>query len=171
MKTTIPTAKGAVRAPLRADATTAPKEIPLTVELPRPQRRRRVTRRDGPDPIDIHVGNRVKLRRKLLGLTQIELGAAIGHTFQQVQKYEKGTNRISASMLHRISQALHIPISFFFDDLSEASGAQVPTLPTDDFLTRPESIELLRHYYQMPPWMHRHVQQLVRAMAKGDRAE
>jgi len=78
-----------------------------------PRRGRRATTIDGPDPVDLHVGARVKLRRLLLGLSQSQLGDAIGMTFQQVQKYEKGENRISASMLHRISHVLHIPISFF----------------------------------------------------------
>ena len=78
----------AVRSPGRLRGFPLNRSLPLSI-IPPPQRRRRATRRDGPDPIDIHVGNRVKLRRKLLGLTQIELGKAIGHTFQQIQKYEK----------------------------------------------------------------------------------
>lgn len=71
------------------------------------------------DPIDAHVGARVKMRRKLIGMSQEKLGEALGVTFQQVQKYEKGTNRIGGSNLHKISQALNVPVSFFFEGLSE----------------------------------------------------
>lgn len=70
----------------------------------------------GPDPIDIHVGTRIRLRRKMLGFSQERLGAALGLTFQQVQKYERGTNRAGASRLHELSKILDVPISFFFDD-------------------------------------------------------
>src|SRR5581483_7170214 len=70
----------------------------------------------GPDPIDIHVGSRIRLRRKMLGFSQERLGAALGLTFQQVQKYERGTNRAGASRLYELSKILDVPISFFFDD-------------------------------------------------------
>ena len=73
-------------------------------------------------PIDIHVGERVRLRRNLLGISQTDLGKAVGVTFQQVQKYEKGTNRISASRLFNLSRALDVPISYFFEDLSPAAA-------------------------------------------------
>ncbi len=72
-----------------------------------------------PDPVDIHVGDRVRQRRKLLDMSQEELGALIGLTFQQVQKYERGTNRISASKLFQIARALKTNISYFFDGLPE----------------------------------------------------
>src|SRR3954470_17706708 len=71
-------------------------------------------------PMDIHVGSRVRLRRTLCGLSQEKLGDAIGLTFQQVQKYERGANRISASRLFALSQALDVPVSFFFDDMPDA---------------------------------------------------
>ena len=70
---------------------------------------------DKPSPIDVHVGSRVRLRRNMLGLSQEKLGGAIGLTFQQVQKYERGANRIGASRLHDLSQVLDVPVSFFFD--------------------------------------------------------
>ena len=70
-----------------------------------------------PNPIDIHVGKRVRLRRTLLGMSQEKLGKAINLTFQQVQKYERGTNRIGSSRLYQLSQVLDIPVSYFFDDL------------------------------------------------------
>src|SRR5215207_2583556 len=71
---------------------------------------------DKPNPIDVQVGSRVRLRRNMLGLSQEKLGEAIGLTFQQVQKYERGANRIGASRLHQLSQVLDVPVSFFFDD-------------------------------------------------------
>ena len=76
-----------------------------------------------PDPIDVHVGRRVRLRRKELDLSQERLADALGITFQQVQKYERGSNRISASKLYRIAQVLHAPVSFFFEGLDDAGAA------------------------------------------------
>jgi len=70
-----------------------------------------------PNPIDVHVGSRVRLRRTLLGMSQEKLGEALGLTFQQVQKYERGVNRIGASRLYHLSQILDVPVSFFFDDM------------------------------------------------------
>ena len=75
-----------------------------------------------PNPIDRHVGSRVRMRRILLGMSQEKLGEALGLTFQQVQKYEKGTNRISASRLQQFSSILQVPISFFFEGLPGASS-------------------------------------------------
>src|SRR3546814_10152347 len=71
------------------------------------------------NPIDVHVGRRVRLRRTLLGMSQEQLGDALNITFQQVQKYERGSNRISASRLWDIGQILDVPVSFFFDDMSD----------------------------------------------------
>jgi transcriptional regulator with XRE-family HTH domain len=79
-------------------------------------------------PIDVHVGSRIKLRRKLLRMSQTDLGKALGYSFQQIQKYEKGTNRVSASKLVAIAEALNVPIMFFFDDLpSELGGHDMVT--------------------------------------------
>jgi transcriptional regulator with XRE-family HTH domain len=72
---------------------------------------------DKPNPIDVHVGSRVRLRRNMLGLSQEKLGEAIGLTFQQIQKYERGANRMGASRLHDLSHVLDVPVSFFFDDM------------------------------------------------------
>lgn len=69
-----------------------------------------------PNPIDIHVGSRIRLRRTMLGMSQEKLGESLGITFQQIQKYEKGTNRVGASRLQNISQILNVPVSFFFED-------------------------------------------------------
>ena len=81
-------------------------------------------RKGGPNPIDIHVGARVRLRRTLLGMSQEKLGDAIGLTFQQVQKYERGANRIGASRLFDLSRVLDVPVSFFFDDMSADTAKQ-----------------------------------------------
>ena len=84
----------------------------------------RGTRR--PSPVDVHVGEQVRLRRKLLGMTQTDLGDAIGLTFQQVQKYEWGANLISASRLCELSRVLDVPIEYFFDDMPTAVAAISP---------------------------------------------
>lgn len=113
-----------------------------------------------PNPVDIHVGSRVRLRRTLLGLSQEKLGEAVGLTFQQIQKYERGANRIGASRLFEFSRILDVPVSFFFDDMSErlkgndgqtAAGLadqQQVTLEPDP-LTRRETLELVRAYYRI----------------------
>src|SRR3546814_3329079 len=77
-------------------------------------------RTGSPDPVDVHVGGRVRLRRTLLGMSQEKLGSALGLTFQQIQKYERGTNRIGSSRLHQLSRVLDVPVSFFFDDMPGA---------------------------------------------------
>ncbi len=80
-----------------------------------------------PNPIDKHVGSRVRMRRMMLGMSQEKLGNNLGLTFQQVQKYEKGTNRIGASRLQQISQILQVPVSFFFEGAPNVGGACGPT--------------------------------------------
>src|ERR1700758_1809583 len=111
-----------------------------------------------PSPIDVHVGSRIRLRRTLLGMSQERLGEALGLTFQQVQKYERGVNRVGASRLFDLSRVLDVPISFFFDDMPESLastyGSQVSRRSTgfseaqsgftDDALNRRETLELVR---------------------------
>jgi len=118
--------------------------------------RRRSRKADGPHPVDIQVGARVRLRRNMLGLSQEKLGDAIGLTFQQMQKYERGFNRISASRLHELSRVLDVPVAFFFDD---TDPVRAPAIPADfaeaatreaveaDPLRRSETIELVSAYY------------------------
>src|SRR5512141_3123336 len=79
-----------------------------------------------PNPVDIHVGSRVRLRRTLLGMSQEKLGEAIGLTFQQVQKYERGANRIGASRLWDLSRVLDCPVSFFFDEMDDETASASP---------------------------------------------
>lgn len=112
-------------------------------------RRRRVGNR----AFDAHVGQRVRLRRTLLGMSQERLGDALGLTFQQVQKYERGANRISAGTLYRLAQILDVPISFFFDGIEDVEGgtggAPLPTDAGDALLTRREA-RILRLSRQAP---------------------
>jgi len=110
-----------------------------------------------PNPVDIHVGARVRLRRTLMGLNQTDLGNAVGLTFQQVQKYENGANRISASRLFEFSRILDVPVSFFFDDLPEELRTHEgrterglnPLKDQKDPLARRETLELVRAYYKI----------------------
>src|SRR5919205_2368221 len=119
-----------------------------------PPRRRGRPKTGTPNPIDVRVGTRLRLRRNMLGLSQEKLGEAIGLTFQQVQKYERGANRIGASRLHELSRVLDVPISFFFDDTdpvrAPAMGgfAEPPAEAFDsDPLRKQETMELVRAYF------------------------
>ena len=134
--------------------------------------------RGGPNAIDIHVGAKVHLRRNLFGLSQTDLGKAVGVTFQQVQKYEKGTNRISASRLFNLSRVLDVPISFFFEDLSPAAAgagkrrarglSEAPATALDfDVLSKRETIKLIRAYYRVTdPQLRKRVLDLLEAVGK-----
>jgi transcriptional regulator with XRE-family HTH domain len=110
---------------------------------------------DRPNPIDVHVGSRVRLRRNMLGLSQEKLGEAIGLTFQQVQKYERGANRIGASRLLELSRVLGVPVAFFYDQTDPVHAPPVPTgfeeSPQEGFdsdpLHRRETVELVDAYY------------------------
>lgn len=132
-------------------------------------------RGEGPNPIDIHVGQRLRLRRTLLGLSQETLGEAVGITFQQLQKYERGANRISASRLFNLSQVLGVPVTFFFDDLP-VQDVETPVdepSETQEFesMARRETLELVRAYYRIPEeTVRRRTFELVKALA-GDSAD
>jgi transcriptional regulator with XRE-family HTH domain len=108
-----------------------------------------------PNPTDKHVGSRVRLRRLMLGLSQTKLADALGLTFQQVQKYEKGVNRISASKLQHISEFLQAPIPFFFEGLSDpsstarhATGAPIPA-HLSEFIATADGLSLIKAYTQI----------------------
>jgi transcriptional regulator with XRE-family HTH domain len=138
--------------------------------------------RDGrPSPIDVHVGSRIRLRRTLLGLSQERLGEALGLTFQQVQKYERGVNRVGASRLFDLSRVLDVPISFFFDDMPETlSGAHGHTSQQprriggfaemqegfgDETMNRRETLELVRAYYRITdPAVRKRVFELIKSL-------
>ncbi|WP_249208681.1 helix-turn-helix domain-containing protein [Magnetospirillum sulfuroxidans] len=137
-----------------------------------------------PNPVDVHVGVRIRQRRTLLGLSQGQLAEALGLTFQQVQKYERGANRVSASRLHDLSHALDVPVSFFFDAMADAVKAASPRamamaefepdpagrdpLPDRDPLASREALELVRDYYAITnPAARAGVKSLARALARG----
>ncbi len=112
-----------------------------------------------PNPVDVHVGGRLRLRRTLAGMSQEKLGEAIGLTFQQVQKYERGANRIGASRLFDLSRVLDVPVGFFFDEMSDEVAARSPSQirgmseEIEDFgpdpMIKRETLELVRAYYKI----------------------
>lgn len=125
-----------------------------------------------PNPVDIHVGSRVRLRRTMTGMSQEKLGEHLGITFQQIQKYEKGTNRIGASRLQKISEVMAVPVSFFFDGLSElepagaAGFSEPPTEFVNDFTVSSESVQLNRAFTRISdPKVRRRIVDLVRSLA------
>ena len=125
-----------------------------------------------PNPIDIHVGSRIRLRRNMISMSQEKLGEALGITFQQIQKYEKGTNRVGASRLQQISQVLGVPVSFFFEDapgdappqggMAEANSSAYVV----DFLSSSEGLQLNRSFARISdPKVRRKIIELVRTLA------
>lgn len=130
-----------------------------------------------PNPVDVHVGSRVRLRRMVLGISQEKLGEKMNLTFQQIQKYEKGTNRIGASRLYQLSRILDVPVNFFFEDASFSaptassaySGFREPE--TEGFLTEflktREGLELNKAFMKIQdPKVRRRVIELVRALSE-----
>jgi transcriptional regulator with XRE-family HTH domain len=144
-----------------------------------PKRPRGRPRNDEPSPLDVHIGGRIRLRRTLLGFSQAKLATAIGLTFQQIQKYEHGSNRIGASRLHQLSRVLEVPVDFFFEDAPPltAAGAQglaeeaEPYDAGPDPMQRRETLELIRAYYRVEDHAtRRRVLDLLKAMS-GARAD
>ncbi len=137
---------------------------------------RRRQKSDKPNPTDIHVGARVRLRRTLLGMSQEKLGDAIGLTFQQVQKYERGANRVGASRLYDLSRVLDVPVAFFFEDMAVAGEPELRVgglseaadgYEADSLLKR-ETLELVRAYYKIAdPHIRRRLFDLAKALAKS----
>jgi transcriptional regulator with XRE-family HTH domain len=122
-----------------------------------------------PNPVDVHVGARVRTRRLLIGMNQETLARALGLTFQQVQKYEGGANRVSASRLSQIAEILGVPISYFFNDLEpEGSEPSPRDLESRERLQRPETIDLIRSYYAIAdPEIRRQFLEMVKAVAQS----
>ncbi len=119
-------------------------------------RRPRTISEHGPHRVDVHVGGRLRQRRVMLGMNQTELGKALGLTFQQVQKNERGTNRMGSSRLYQLSQILDVPVSYFFDDMPpEVSGQGKRGQPSManplslKLMVKRESLELIRAYYRI----------------------
>jgi transcriptional regulator with XRE-family HTH domain len=130
-----------------------------------------------PNPIDLHVGARIRMRRKILGVSQERLADDLGLTFQQVQKYERGANRVSASKLYEIARSLQAPISYFFDGLADPLAAAEQYAPAGDdrfvhdFLMTSEGLELATIFPKIRRGrVRRKVLDLVRAMADEEMA-
>lgn len=115
-------------------------------------------------PVDVHVGKRVRHRRWMVGMTQQQLAERVGIKFQQIQKYETGMNRISASRLWDISEALDVPVGFFFDGLRDAAGGSTEDLPAD-ILADKEALELVRSYYAIPETQRKRLFELARVLS------
>ncbi len=137
-------------------------------------------RKDRPDPIDVYVGSRIRTRRVGLKLSQTKLGEAIGVTFQQIQKYENGTNRIGASNLHKIARSLDVDVSYFYEGLPESetgtsahptpglSDREPPAFEHDPMQSR-EAIELMHNYFRIgDSSVRRRLFQFVRSLADSE---
>lgn len=119
-------------------------------------------------PVDVHVGKRIRHRRWMNGTTQQQLAEQVGIKFQQIQKYETGMNRVSASRLWDISNVLNVPVSFFFEGLdaqpaADVAGSDMP----GDILTDKEALELLRSYYAIPENQRRRLFDLARVLSEA----
>jgi|TARA_B100001971_G_scaffold209369_2_gene232829 transcriptional regulator with XRE-family HTH domain len=130
---------------------------------------------NGPHPIDVHVGNRIKARRNVMGLSQQDLGEALELTYQQVQKYENGMNRVVSSRLYMLSKILKVTISYFFEGFE---GAKQPGFsdggqakfegPDEDVMNKKETFDLVRAYYQIKDKNLRHqILEMAKAMSKS----
>mgnify|MGYP006266609387 CR=1 FL=1 len=136
-------------------------------------------RSENPHPVDVHVGSRVRLRRKFLGMSQERLGTAIGLTFQQVQKYERGANRIGSSRLWELSKVLSVPVSYFFDEMPDTvsrGGSIVGFAESQqadfdgDPLSRKEALDLVRAFYRISdPKLRKQMVDLIKSV--GDKQD
>lgn len=135
-----------------------------------------------PNPIDVHVGGRVRQRRTLLGFSQEKLADAIGLTFQQVQKYERGANRIGSSRLFDLARVLDVPVAYFFENMSATVASRTPSRmrglaeskpePFElDPMAKRETLELVRAYYRIAdPQVRKRVFELAKSLGKTRRA-
>jgi len=131
-----------------------------------------------PHPVDIYVGKRLRLRRTILGLSQEAVAKAIGITFQQIQKYERGVNRMSASRLHDFAKAMNVPITYFFEGYEEEGGskgshapgmAEAGAVPFDyGQIASRETLEMMRNFYRIEhTQVRRKIAELIKATADG----
>jgi transcriptional regulator with XRE-family HTH domain len=122
--------------------------------------------------IDVHLGKRLRRRRRLLGLTQQQLAGTVGVRFQQIQKYECGANRISASRLWQLSEALEVPVGYFYDGLSDADRRELANQDSSEggeMFARKETLDLIRAYYQLGERPRRRLLDLAKSLhAEGD---
>src|SRR5215475_10902798 len=135
----------------------------MAVRLPLP-------RKKAPNPIDHHVGSRVRMRRIMLAMSQEKLGAALGLTFQQVQKYEKGANRIGASRLQQISHILQVPVAFFFEGLpNELAPSALSVAQIDNFISDSDGLRLIGAFMRIDnAALRRRIVMLVQEIAGDD---
>ncbi len=137
-----------------------------------------------PRPVDVHVGQRLRQRRTLLGMSQEKLGEAVGLTFQQIQKYERGANRIGASRLFQLGQVLDVSVSYFFEEMpgevqktrgdyaAPDSSDAVETVQAGDPMARRETLELVRAYYRIEdPKVRKRVFELTKSIANASDRE
>ena len=126
------------------------------------------------NPIDSQVGNRVRLRRMLVGMSQEKLGEMLGLTFQQVQKYEKGVNRIGAGRLYQVARILGVPVSYFYEDVANAQNEnphvnEHPSPPVMEFLSSGEGLQLALSFMRIKePKVRKRVIDLVRTLAEDE---
>jgi transcriptional regulator with XRE-family HTH domain len=137
--------------------------------------RHTIATKKAPNPTDKHVGSRVRMRRKMLAMSQTKLGDALGLTFQQVQKYEKGTNRIGASRLQQISHILQVPVAFFFEGAPNASaphgshGSALSVAQIDDFISDSNGLRLIGAFMRIDNVaVRRRIVMLVQEIAGDD---
>lgn len=118
-------------------------------------------------PVDVHVGKRVRHRRWMLGMTQQQLAEQVGIKFQQIQKYETGMNRISASRLWDIASCLTVPVAYFFEGMDEGEGIELAVSGPvrGDILADKEALELVRSYYAIPENQRRRLFELARVLS------
>lgn len=137
-----------------------------------------------PRPVDVHVGARLRQRRTLLGMSQEKLGEAVGLTFQQIQKYERGANRIGASRLYQLSNVLDVSVSYFFEEMPgevqrtrgdyamSSRVDDIEAVQTADPMARRETLELVRAYYRIEdPKVRKRVFELTKSIANATDAE
>lgn len=124
-------------------------------------------RGDGPHPVDRHVGLRIRMRRKEMGVSQERLAESLGITFQQVQKYERGANRVSASKLWEIAAALKTPVAYFYDGLGDQDALAAQRDAAQEFMLSTEGIELMANFPRIAePAIRRKIVELVRVVAE-----
>lgn len=131
-------------------------------------------------PVDVHVGKRLRLRRNIAGLSQEAVAKAVGITFQQIQKYERGVNRMSASRLFEFAQVLSVPITYFFEGLDPSGDYSEGTVSANqgyamtesgapvfehEEISKRETLEMMRNYYRIAPPMRKRIADLIRAIA------
>ncbi|MFC5736157.1 helix-turn-helix domain-containing protein [Sinirhodobacter huangdaonensis] len=116
-------------------------------------------------PVDVHVGKRIRHRRWMIGMTQQQLADKVGIKFQQIQKYETGMNRVSASRLWDIADALEVPVSFFFEGLAGEASQAGAAAPATDLMADKEALALVRSYYAIPEAQRRRLFELAKVLS------